>query len=227
MAGTTPALGFRYPTGPDAPNVPLDIKNLAQDVETQIVGPFTGNLHLQSGADLRWNSGDTILSRAAAGIITTASRVLGAAPYFHGYATGALTLTNTVAALIPLAGELIDNSNGHSNAVNPSRYVPTIAGYYECDGMVLFVGNTAGDRTCHFRLNGVQPGTGASLGGMPAMNGAGFLPGCCYAAPTTILCNGTTDYIELWATQNTGGNLDTFAAGSNGSQVRIRWVAHP
>lgn len=33
---TTPFFGFRYPVLGDAPNVPLDLENLATDVETQI-----------------------------------------------------------------------------------------------------------------------------------------------------------------------------------------------
>lgn len=35
MAGSTPLYGFRYPTITDSPDVPRDVKNLAQDVETK------------------------------------------------------------------------------------------------------------------------------------------------------------------------------------------------
>jgi hypothetical protein len=226
MAGTTPTLAFRYPTGPDAPNVPLDLKNLAQDVETQIVGPFSGNLHLLSSSDLRWNGGDTILSRLSAGVMSTASRLLAAQPYFHGYQTVTQTLTTAVAAAISLGGELVDNSNGHSTVTTNSRFVPPFPGYWECEGMVLFNVSTAGDRQAHVRVNGVQV-NGGPFGGVPAMNGAGFLPGCCWIGPTTVLCNGTTDYIELWAVHNTGGPLDTYISGVNASTLKCKWVAYP
>jgi hypothetical protein len=226
VAGTTPVMLFRYPTGPDAPNVPSDIRNLAQDVEDEFIGPLTTNLHLLSSSDLRWNGGDTVLARSAAGILTTTGRGLIAAPYFHGYQTATQILTTAVAAAVTLGGELVDNSNGHSNVTNNTRYTPTIPGYYECWGMTLFNVSTAGDRTAQFRVNGALV-TGAPFGTMPAMNGAGFLPGCAYTGPTTVLCNGTTDYIEMWATHNHGSNLDTYISGVTASTVRIRWVSHP
>jgi hypothetical protein len=224
MAGTTP-LGFPYPSTTDTPHGPNQIQALALAVDAQIQN-FTGDVNLVSAAKVRWNAGDTEIARRAAGQLTTPGMALFAPPYFHGYQSVTQSLTTAVPAAVTLGGEIIDNAAGHSNVTTNTRYIPPIPGYYECHGSVLFNVSTTGDRTCNFRLNGAQV-EGTPYGAMPAMNGAGFLAGCALSAPTTILCNGTTDYIELWALHNHGSNLDTFISGFNKSTVVIRWVGHP
>jgi hypothetical protein len=88
----------------------------------------------------------------------------------------------------------------------------------------MFAVSTAGDRSAAFRLNGATTDA-APYGAEPALNGTAFLLGCCFAFGT-IHCNGTTDYIELWAGQNTGGTLATgLTAGNANSMMTIEWVA--
>jgi hypothetical protein len=39
-----------------------------------------------------------------------------------------------------------------------------------------------------------------------------------------IFCNGTTDYVELGAFQESGGSLNKFAATPGRSSMSVRWV---
>jgi len=222
MAGTTPSKAFPYPTTSDPPNGPAQIQALAQAVENEMLAP-TGDINLTAAARIRWNA-DTEISRRAAGQLTTPGMSLFAPPYLWAYQTAIQTLTSTVAAAIGMGGELADTAAGHSTGLNPSRYTPPIPGRYDCDGGVLFAGSTAGDRSANFRVNGAQV-EGAPYGSAGALNGAGFVAGYVTCAASVFL-NGTTDYVELWAVQNVGGNLDTFSSGFNKSWMRIRWVGH-
>lgn len=145
-------------------------------------------------------------------------------PYLHAYQSVAQNLTTAVAAAITMTQEVIDTLNGHSTSSNTSRYTPSVAGYYRCIGQVMFAVSTAGDRSAYFGLNGSRSDN-APYGAMPAMNGAGFVGGCAFAF-ATLHCNGTTDYIELFGSQNSGGTLATLVTSAfTNSMMIIEWMA--
>lgn len=145
-------------------------------------------------------------------------------PYFHGIQVVTQTLTTATPTAITFTSEIVDTHNWHSTSSNTSRYTPQIAGYYQCIGFVSFAADTTGDRVAAFRKNGSRL-DGANYGSMPALNGAVYAAGSCWAA-ATILCNGTTDYIELWGEHNKGSNLATaYAATLNASFMIIECKA--
>lgn len=142
------------------------------------------------------------------------ARVTGlgsASPYVHLYqsSTGTQSVANTTATAITFNAEVIDGSNFHSTVSNISRVTPTVAGRYFVVGQVVFPAAGTGSFLAQIRKNGA-----VILGSAPYQDKqlytSGFvaLSAQCHA---TVLCNGTTDYFELYTNQNSGGSLTTFS----------------
>lgn len=159
----------------------------------------------------------------SAGRYVTAAQ-LNSKPYVHAYQGSAQTLTTGTWGEITMGSEVVDTNSFHSTSSNTARCTPTIAGWYRCYGLVLFTGDTTGDRAAQFRKNGSQVAE-LPYGPMPSMKGTGLVGGAAIAAGT-VSCNGTTDYISLWGIHNKGSNLDTLVtAGIANSFWIIEWVA--
>lgn len=98
------------------------------------------------------------------------------------------------------------------SGANPTRYTPTVAGWYEVSGGVGFVSSTAGT------LRGgswAKSGAAAGLGHRSVVVTNATIANNSIVIPmqaTSIECNGTTDYLELWAIQGSGGGLNTNAS---------------
>ncbi len=61
-------------------------------------------------------------------------------------------------------------------------------------------------------------------GAARAMQGTGLAAGIAHAFGTVSL-NGTTDYVELWASQNSGGNLNTeYSSGFTNSFLIVERI---
>lgn len=134
------------------------------------------------------------------------------------------TLANITWAAITMTGETIDSLNGHSTSTNPSRYTPSTAGYYEVEGQVAFAASTAGDRGAQIRKNGATI-DGAHYGAQRAMAGVGSFSGIARCGAVVFL-NGTTDYIELYGYQDSGGNLNTYyTAGFTASYMKVKRIS--
>lgn len=126
----------------------------------------------------------------------------------HAYQTSTQTIATLTWTAVTMNAEQYDPKSYHSTASNTARFTPTVAGEYQCFGMVAFDVSTTGDRAAQFRKNGAQVDS-LPYGGAAAANGTGLIGGIAFAGGTVNL-NGTTDYVELYALQNTGGNLATF-----------------
>lgn len=145
------------------------------------------------------------------------SRVSGISltrPYVHLYqsSTGTQTVANVTPTAVTFNAEVIDNPAGtgfHSTVSNISRVVPTVAGRYFLVGGVCYPAAGTGSFNAQFRKNGA-----VVLGAAPYQDkqlytsGSVALSAQCHA---TLTANGTTDYFELWTSQNSGGNLTTFS----------------
>lgn len=144
--------------------------------------------------------------------------------YLHVYQSVVQTLTTGTAAAITFTSEKVDTLNGHNTAANTSRYTPTVPGKYRCVGMVAFAVNATGNRLAQFKKNG------AFDDGAPAVQHAAATgQGSFEKTFATFDMNGTTDYIELFGWQSSGGNLNTLygapALGSTNSFMICEWVA--
>ena len=223
---------FPYPALSDAPNGPVQIQALAQAVENKISTMDT----IVNSAVIYTSSLGSITSPVVDQIAyLTSSRAffrwdgsnwLSFNPVCHLYQTsvGTQSLVNITATAITFTGEIVDDLNGHSSAPNPSRYTPPVAGYYECFGTVVLGATGAYDFLAQFRKNG-NVVLGAAPYGSTRTFASGFVAVTAQAFATFSM-NGTTDYIELWTNQNSGGPISTFSNGTDQqSSMRITRIA--
>ncbi|WP_329564656.1 hypothetical protein [Kitasatospora sp. NBC_01266] len=97
----------------------------------------------------------------------------------------------------------IDSYGGY-NAANSTRYTPQQAGWYLFLASVSYAANATGGRVCNITKNG-----GAAASGQGAAGNATSSYNTTMAAWALVYCNGTTDYVETYASQNSGSALNT------------------
>lgn len=140
-----------------------------------------------------------------------------AGPAFSAYVSATSSLPNATFTKITFNAEEFDTNNNFDSTTN-YRFTPTVAGYYQ--------------------INSVITQTSSSTTGLITMaiykNGANFKQGI--QIPISILgniinvsalvyCNGSSDYIEIYAYQSTGSTITTYNGGASynyfqGSLVR-------
>ena len=144
--------------------------------------------------------------------------VSGNMPAFRTYASSAQGTTSGAFTKIAFNTKIFDTNNCFDATTN-YRFTPTVAGYYQINAGTSLVGTTS-------------VGTEAFV--FIYKNGAIDSFGCGQSFYSTIqnmctvsnivYCNGSTDYIEIYAYQNSGGTVNT-ASGSattyfSGSMIR-------
>jgi hypothetical protein len=122
-----------------------------------------------------------------------ATGVAGTGPAFSAYQSSAQTFTNATFTKINFQTEEFDTNNNFAS----STFTPTVAGYYQVSGGI-YMGTTLGFILVVAYKNGsaYKRLTGSST---PA-NGTNTYGSC------LVYCNGSTDYIELYAYQNSGSS---------------------
>jgi hypothetical protein len=151
----------------------------------------TGTLQLQSG-------GTTIATISSTGITTQVG-----APAFSVYkASGAQTVTANVLTKVTWNNELFDTNNNFAS----STFTPTVAGYYQVNACIVTAGNT--------QLTFYKNGSLYQYVGVASTNA--------YAVGSTIIyCNGSTDYIEVYAlSTSTTIYANQTETWFNGSMIR-------
>jgi hypothetical protein len=145
-------------------------------------------------------------------------------PQCSAYATAAQTLTTSVATAINLDAETFDvvqsgDSPSHDNVTNNTRLVCRTAGKYEMVGQVRFNGSSsAGIRVVALRLNGATDLVTAQV--TPVGGGSSTDA----STPPIVYALAAGDYIEVRATQTSGGNLNT-VGGAGLTFLRFRWIS--
>jgi hypothetical protein len=126
--------------------------------------------------------------------------VAGNGPAFNARAATTQSISNTTYTKVTLGTEQFDTNNNFAS----STFTPTVAGYYLITGSVVIQSAAAAVTTLIYK-NGSSVAEGTAL---PAT-------GVFSATATTsavIYCNGSTDYIDLYAYQGSGGSV-TIASG--------------
>jgi hypothetical protein len=143
-------------------------------------------------------------------------------PYFIGMKTGTQqTLTTGTWTAITQDSEGVDTVNGHSTVTNTSRYTPTISGWFRTLTVVSYSANATGVRGARTMRNGA--GVDTCPYDMRANSGAGDIS--TPRATGEIFCNGTTDYLEPYGYQASGGNLATsYTSNFVGCLFVAQWV---
>jgi hypothetical protein len=132
-------------------------------------------------------------------------------PAFTGVAltnSAVQTLSNSTNTAITFDTETFDTNAYHSTVTNTSRITIPVgyAGYYRITGAVAYASNATGLRSAKVYKNGTSIfhySVTAVATGNPASTAVSFIAN---------LAEG--DYLELYAFQNSGGNLDTVNASA-------------
>lgn len=113
-----------------------------------------------------------------------------------------------------LGAPVIDSYNGWSSG-SPTRYTPKVPGWYLVIGQFAFAVNTSGTRLLQVQKNGA--------GSSPAATGS--TPSGSYNAVLNasglFFLNGTTDYIECWGYQDSGGSLNSVATATSLTALKV------
>ena len=133
--------------------------------------------------------------------MTTANQLasLGNGPAFSAYTTGTGATIGTTATKVTYDTEEFDTNNCFSS----SRFTPTVAGYYQINAQLQPNSSYCGGFIALYK-NGAwyKAGNYANI----AISFGGFM------ISTLVYCNGTTDYLEIYAA------LTTSQASSAGIQ---------
>lgn len=145
-------------------------------------------------------------------------------PYCDVFNSAGVACTTAVPTLLTFDGENDDTDGMHSISTNTSRILLNTAGLYEVNFFNRWPSGMTGNITLNLRLNSGGVATGGSslytLADGPNASGTTTLQYVIGYRPATP----GTDYLELFATQNSGSSKTT-AGGSRvtGMQVtRIR-----
>ena len=164
--------------------------------------------------------------RLTASLLQTLADYTVNRPIVRLIATATQNLTdNTGAAITFGAGStVIDTHSFHSESVNTSRVTPTVAGYYKAWGTAAYAGQADNDPITlqtAVRFNGVDQVGNVRVGPNTTNTPRGVAAG-----PVILLCNGTTDYIELSALQDNTDNdtTATTSSGSTNSYLEVEFV---
>jgi len=137
-----------------------------------------------------------------------AANISGNGPAFSVYSTVNQSLTNNTSVKLQWNNEEFDTNNNFDSTTN-YRFTPTVAGYYHFFAECNYSTNSSQSRflTIHKNGSGVK---GFTLTGVNAIN---------YSVATVsglLYLNGSTDYVEIFASQNSGSTLST---GGSASEV--------
>jgi len=138
-------------------------------------------------------------------------------PAFSAYLSGAQTIPTASASKAFCSVEEFDTANCYDAATN-YRFTPTVAGYYMVTAAIAFtLVSSAASAQIYIYKNG-----SLFKGGSSAELDPNDYAICTIA--TLIYFNGSTDYVELFVYQTSGGNLDLVGGASRtwfqGSFVR-------
>jgi hypothetical protein len=159
----------------------------------------------------------TLLTSASTGGVSQAmlaSGVAGTGPAFNAYGTALQSVSNATWTKIAFNTELFDTNNNYDNATN-YRFTPTVAGYYQINAIIATSPSASGLAFVALYKNGTLYSYGNTV---PNSNG-GYI-----TTNSLVYCNGLTDYVEIFAFQNSGISLsfgsNTLAFQFSGCLVR-------
>jgi len=163
------------------------------------------------------NSGVLQLASGTGNLVTVPSvtgtaMVSGNMPAFSAYAGSATSLPNNTYTKVNFDTEEFDTNSNFAS----SRFTPTVAGYYQINAVVAmslssFSNGVAVAKNGSVYKYGQFPNKVTSQTAFPSV-------------ACLVYCNGSTDYIEIYGFQESGGSLNTQTGSAyvwfNGSMVR-------
>jgi len=167
-----------------------------------ISGDTSGSVILQAPAI----SGSTTLTLPSTSgtVITTGTtqanlppNIAGNGPAFNAYASATTSIPNTTWTKIAINTILFDTNSNFNTSLY--RFLPTVAGYYQINGMAQIVSTSQAYGIAIWK-NGSQISQSSGIG-VSGLNGTAN-------TSTIIYLNGSSDYVELYMYQTSGGSLN-------------------
>lgn len=133
-------------------------------------------------------------------LLSTASTFAGTGPAFSAYTNVSQSIPNASFTKLQANTEEFDTNSNYDNATN-YRFLPTVAGYYYINGLYAPSAAVVGLNTCAIYKNGslFKYGSSSPNSNVSLSSNVSAL----------ISFNGSSDYVELWVFQNSGGALGT------------------
>jgi len=148
----------------------------------------SGVLTLQSGSN-------TATMPAATGTVM----VSGNMPAFSAYSNGGTSVTTATQTKLAFDTKVFDTANCYDTT--NYRFKPTVAGYYQINAATRFGSMSATQCYLSIYVSGSRVANGFG-GGVSS----GYVwPG----ASAIVYCNGSTDYVEIYAYQTSGSTQST------------------
>jgi hypothetical protein len=123
----------------------------------------------------------------------------GVAPAFSANTVTAQSFSTSTFTKVQYNVEVFDTNSNYDPTTN-YRFTPTVAGYYQINANVSFSGSATG-----YAQMGIYKNGNFIVGGSGIPNNV-TIGGQCNVS-SVIYCNGSTDYIEIYAWQSSGGAL--------------------
>jgi hypothetical protein len=135
----------------------------------------------------------------ASGAVTQAklgTNVVGNGPLIYATTTVATSVPTGLSATKITLNTVSPDTNNNFSTAN-SRFTPTVAGHYQIN-VTAYVSAGARALTANVFRNGINTISGNAVDAIT------------YSTTNSIIlyCNGSTDYIELWATHTQGSNMN-------------------
>lgn len=128
-----------------------------------------------------------------------AAGVAGNGSAFSAYTVTAQSFSNSTFTKVQVNVETFDTNSNYNPTTN-YRFTPTVAGYYQVNANISFGGASSGYVQVAIYKNGGQIATGSGIPNNTQIGGMAM-------ASTVTFLNGSTDYVEFYAWQNSGGAL--------------------
>lgn len=133
----------------------------------------------------------------------------------RAYRSAAQTLSDNVDTKVQLETESYDVGADFDSVTN-YRFVAPVSGYYHVAGNARFAGGTVGYRAVSIRVNNTAVLQEAGLAISATVSP--------YLCPSGVVYLAATDYVELFAYQNNGGDL-TIANGVNTTFLTVHLLS--
>ena len=159
----------------------------------KLTSDTSGEIELQS-------AGTTIATVDSTGLTMASGKLLASTgPAFSATRTTTQTFSDSTFTKLQVNTETFDTNSNYDSTTN-YRFTPTIEGYYQINGNITFAGASAGYVQVAIFKNG---GLFINGSGIPNNTSVGGMA----TASSVIFLNGSTDYVEFYAWQNSGGSL--------------------
>ena len=164
------------------------------------------------------NSGVLQLASGTGNLVTVPSvtgtaMVSGNMPAFSAYNNASQSISNNTLTKVLFQVEEFDTNNNFAS----STFTPTVAGYYQINAGLNFPSGVGIVSTALYK-NGAEYQGGSQMS-LQATYGVRSV------VSTIVYCNGSTDYLEIYGLQITGGSVSigtnsTVATWFTGSMIR-------